>query len=152
MKVEKTAVYLLLLVLVTVMVSGHVWGQSDAPGTQLRRVVPPDTETMVSSASRWRYREGEGQRQCSPNGNPVLELMSPPKHGTVRFVDADLGIPKGSGCINPVYGKAVLYRPNPGFVGKDRFTYNVPVDPMAFEHLGRPPGPWTVFITVREKN
>ena len=68
------------------------------------------------------------------------------------FVDADLGIPKGSGCINSVYGKAVLYRPNPGFVGKDRFTYNVPVDPMAFEHLGRPPGPWTVFITVREKN
>ena len=114
--------------------------------------MPPDTETMVGSASRRRYREGEGQRQCSPNGNPVLELVTPPKHGTVRFVDADLGIPKGSGCINPVYGTAVLYRPNPGFVGKDRFTYNVPVDPMAFEHLGRPPGPWTVFITVREKN
>jgi hypothetical protein len=51
-----------------------------------------------------------------------------------------------------VYGKAILYRPNPGFVGKDRFTYNVPPDPMAFEHLGRPPGQWTVFITVRETN
>jgi len=114
--------------------------------------VPPDTETMVGSASRRRYREGEGQRQCSPNGNPVLELVTPPKHGTVRFVDADLGIPKGSGCINSVYGKAVLYRSNPGFVGKDRFTYNVPADLMAFEHLGRPPGPWTVFITVREQN
>ena len=142
----------LLGILTIVVPPTQVWGQSGAPGTKLRRLVPPDTETMVSSASRWRYREGEGQRQCSPNGNPVLELMSPPKHGTVRFVDADLGIPKGSGCINSVYGKAVLYRPNPGFVGKDRFTYNVPADPMAFEHLGRPPGPWTVFITVREKN
>jgi hypothetical protein len=65
MNVAKTAAYLLLLWLLTVIVSGQVWGQSDAPGTKLRRVVPPDTETMVSSASRWRYREGEGQRQCS---------------------------------------------------------------------------------------
>ena len=142
----------LIGILTIVVPPTQIWGQSGAPGTKLRRLVPPDTETMVSSASRWRYREGEGQRQCSPNGNPVLELMSPPKHGTVRFVDADLGIQKGSGCINSVYGKAVLYRPNPGFVGKDRFTYNVPADPMAFEHLGRPPGPWTVFISVREKN
>jgi len=152
MNVSKTAVYLLLPLLVTVIVPGHVWGQSDAPGTKLRRVIPSDTETMVSSASRWRYHEGEGQRQCSPNGIPALELVTPPQHGTVRFVFADLGVPKGSGCINSVYGQAVLYRPNPGFVGKDRFTYNVPVDPMAFEHLGRPPGPWTVFVIVRNKN
>jgi len=151
MSVAKATLYLVGM-LAIVFLPGEVWGQSGAPGTKLRRVVPPDTETMVSSASCWRSREGEGQRQCSPTGNPGLELMSPPKHGTVRFVDADLGIPRGSGCINSVYGKAVLYRPNPGFVGKDRFTYNVPPDPMAFEHLGRPPGPWTVFITVREKN
>ena len=152
MNVSKTTVYLLLPLLVTVIVPGHVWGQSDAPGTKLRRVIPSDTETMVSSASRWRYHEGEGQRQCSPNGIPALELVTPPQHATVRFVFADLGVPKGSGCINSVYGQAVLYRPNPGFVGKDRFTYNVPVDPMAFEHLGRPPGPWTVFVIVRNKN
>jgi len=147
----KNAVCLLLPLLVAVMAPRQVWGQSDAPGTKLRRFVPSDTETMVSSASRWRYREGENQRQCSPNGIPDLALVTPPEHGTVRFVDADLGIPKGSGCINSVYGKAVLYRPNPGFVGKDRFVYNDPNDPMAFEHLGRPPGPWTVFITVRGK-
>ena len=152
MNVSKTAVYLLLPLLVTVIVPGHVWGQSDAPGTKLRRVIPSDTETMVSSASRWRYHEGEGQRQCSPNGIPALELVTPPQHATVRFVFADLGVPKGSGCITSVYGQAVLYRPNPGYVGKDRLTYNVPVDPMAFEHLGRPPGPWTVFVIVRNKN
>jgi hypothetical protein len=43
------------------MVPGQVWGQSGAPGTKLRRVVLPDTEMMVSSASQWRpaqqYRE-----------------------------------------------------------------------------------------------
>jgi hypothetical protein len=148
----KGVVCLLLPLLVAEMVPGQVWAQSGAPGTKLRRLVPPDTETMVSSASQFRYREGEGQRQCSPNGIPDLALVTPPEHGTVRFVDADLGIPKGSGCINSVYGKAVLYRPNPGFVGKDRFSYNVPADAMTFDQLGRPPGPWTVFVTVREKN
>jgi hypothetical protein len=148
MNAAKTAVCLLLLGMV--MVPGRVLGQSDAPGTKLRRVVPRDAETMVSSAAQWRYREGEGQRQCSPNGIPALELVTPPEHGTVRFVDADLGIPKGSGCINSVYGKAVLYRPSPGYVGKDKFIYNVPSDPMAFDRLGRPPGPWTVFVTVRD--
>ena len=152
MDVAKTAAYLLLPLLVTVIAPGQVWGQSGAPGTKLRRVVPPDTETMVASASRFRYREGEGQKQCSPNGIPALELVTPPKHGTVRFVVADLGVPKGSGCINSVYGQAVLYRPDPGFVGKDRFTYNVPADPMAFDYLGRLPRPWTVFVTVRDGN
>ena len=151
MRVSKTAVYLLLLLLLTAIVPVHVWGQSGAPGTKLRASVLRDTETMVASASRWRYREGEAQVQCTPNGIPALELASPPKHGTVRFVDTDLGIPKGSGCINSVYGKAVFYRPDPGYVGKDLFVYNVPDDRMAFTHLGRSAGPWTVFVTVREK-
>jgi len=72
MNVAKTAVCLLLPLLVTVIAPGQVWGQSGEPGTKLRRVVPPDTETMVASASRFRYREGEGQKQCSPNGIPAL--------------------------------------------------------------------------------
>jgi len=48
-----------------------------------------------------------------------------------------------------VYGQAVMYRPDLGFVGKDRFTYHVPSDPTVFEHFGRPAGQWTVFVTVR---
>jgi len=152
MSVAKTLACLLLPLLVTVIVPGQVWGQSGAPGTKLHRVVPRDTETMVSSASQFRYREGEAQMQCSPNGIPALELVRPPKHGTVRFVFADLGVPKGSGCINSVYGQAVMYRPDPGFVGRDRFTYDVPADATAFVRLGPPPGPWTVFVTVRDKN
>ena len=119
MNAPRTAVCLLLLLLaVAVMVPGQVWGQSGEPGTKLRRNVPRDTETMVSSASRYRYHEGEAQQQCTPNGIPALELVTPPKHGTVRFVDADLGIPRGSGCINSVYGRAVLYRPAPDTSGR----------------------------------
>jgi hypothetical protein len=131
------------------MAPADVYAQSDASGTKLRRVVPHDTETMVASAAQWRYHEGEAQRQCIQNGIPALELVTLPQHGTVRFVDADLGIPKGSECINPVYGQAVMYRPEPSFVGKDRFSYHVPSDPTAFEHYGRPAGQWTVFVTVR---
>ena len=152
MNVAKTAVCLLLLLLVMVIVAGQVWGQSGSPGMKLRHVVLRDTETMVSSASQYRTREGEGYQQCTPNGIPALELVTPPKHGTVRFVVAELGVPKGSGCMNSVYGQAILYRPAPGFVGKDQFTYNVPPDPTAFVRLGPPPGPWTVFVTVRNTN
>jgi hypothetical protein len=149
MSAAKTAVCLLLLVMV--MVPGQLYGQSDTPGTKLRRVALRDTDTMVASASQYRTHEGEGYQLCTPNGVPALELVTPPKHGTVRFVVADLGIPKGSGCKNSVYGEAVMYRPDPGFVGRDRFTYTVPADPTAFVHLGPPPGPWTVFVTVRDK-
>jgi hypothetical protein len=145
----KTAVCLLLLAMV--MVPGQVWGQSDAPGTKLRRVVLRDTETMVASASQYRTQEGAGYQLCTPNGVPALELVEPPRHGTVRFVVADLGIPQGSGCKNSVYGQAVMYQPAPGFVGRDRFIYKVPGDPTAFVRLGPPPGPWTVFIMVRDK-
>jgi hypothetical protein len=149
MSTAKTAVCLLLLAMV--VGPGRAWGQSDAPGTNLRRIVPRDTETMVASASQFRIQEGAGYQLCTPNGVPALELVEPPKHGAVRFVQADLGIPKGSGCMNSVYGQAVMYRPDPGFVGRDRFIYTVPGDPTAFNRLGPPPGPWTVFIMVRDK-
>jgi len=147
MNAVKTAVCLLLPVLA--MAPADVCAQSDVPGTKLRRVVSRDAETMVASAAQWRTHEGEAQRQCIQNSIPALELVTPPQHGAVRFVYADLGIPKGSGCINPVYGQAVMYRPDLGFVGKDRFTYHVPSDPTVFEHFGRPAGQWTVFVTVR---
>jgi hypothetical protein len=149
MNAAKTAVWLLLLGMV--MVPGAVWGQSDTPGTKLRRIVPRDTETMVASASQFRIQEGASYQLCTPNGVPALELVEPPKHGTVRFIQADLGIPRGSGCKNSVYGQAVMYRPNPGFVGRDRFTYTVPGDPTAFNRLGPPPGLWTVFVMVRDQ-
>jgi hypothetical protein len=33
-----------------------------------------------------------------------------------------------------------MYRPDPGFVGEDSLTYDLPVDPTAFIRLGPPPG------------
>jgi hypothetical protein len=82
---------------------------------------------------------------------PVLELVTPPKHGTVRFVATDIGVPRGSGCSNSVYGQAVLYHPVSGFVGEDQFTYNSPDDPTAMLWTARP-GLKTVIITVHDEN
>jgi hypothetical protein len=155
--VATAAVFLLLALLVAVMVPGQVLGQAgpearSGAGVQeatLRRSVPRDAETMVSSSTRFRYQGGAGQ--CSTSHIPVLELVTPPKHGTVRFVATDVGVPTGSGCGNSVYGQAVLYHPAPGFVGEDQFTYNVPSDPTARDWI-RPPGLKTVIVTVHDQN
>ena len=152
MQVANTAVFLLLSWLVTVMVPGQVLGQgerqAETSGT-LRRNVPRDAETMVSSAVRYRYQGGPGL--CSTRYIPALELVTPPMHGKVRFVTTDIGVPRGSGCSNSVYGQAVLYHPNPGFVGEDQFTYESPDDPMAMNWTGRP-GLKTVILTVRQSD
>src|SRR5216683_505644 len=152
MEVAKTAVFLLLSWLITVTVPGQVLGQgerqAETSGT-LRRNVPRDAETMVSSAARWRYQGGPGL--CYTRSIPALELVTPPMHGTVRFVVTDIGVPRGSGCSNSVYGQAVLYHPNPGFVGEDQFTYESPDDPMAMNWTGRP-GLKTVILTVRQSD
>ena len=135
------------------IIPGQVWGQGWKGGAQettLRRSVPRDAETMVSSAARWRPLTA-GSNICSTWYIPVLELVTPAKHGTVRFVTTDIGAPRGSGCINSVYGQAVLYRPAPGFVGEDQFTYNAPGDATAFNWL-TPPGLKTVIVTVRDQN
>jgi hypothetical protein len=150
MNVAKTAAYLFLPLAVVAMGSGEIWGQSAGPGKQWRQGVSRDTETRVGSAAKWRHQEGSGQ--CSPNGIPVLELVTPPKHGTVRFVTTDVGVPKGSGCVNSICGQAVFYRPDSGFVGRDQFTYSVPAEPTAFNWLGSPPGTKTVILSVGDRN
>jgi len=147
--VAKSAVYLLILLLAAVVLPVQAPGQGGPQETTYRRSVPRDAETMVGSASRWRYREGGGL--CSPGPIPALELVTPPKHGTVRFVTTDVGVPRGSGCSNSVYGQAVLYHPDAGFVGEDQFTYNSPADPTAFVHVGAPSGLRTVIVTVRDQ-
>ena len=114
---------------------------------QMHRTVPPDVESRVGSTAMWHIKGGNGR--CSSRGTPTLEITAPPKHGTVRFAPADVGIPEGSGCSNSVYGVAILYTPVLGFVGQDQFTYNRVRDAMAFNWIGPPPGPRTVIITVR---
>jgi hypothetical protein len=94
MNIAKTAVCLLLPSLVTVIGPGQVWGQSSVPEAQLRRSVLRDTETKVGSTANWRQRR---VGQCTASSIPALELVTPPKHGTVRFVTTDVGVPRGSG-------------------------------------------------------
>jgi hypothetical protein len=117
----------------------------DAP--QVRRTVPPDVESKVGSTAMWHIKGGNGR--CSSRGTPTLDIINPPKHGTVRFDTADVGIPKGSGCSNSVYGTVILYKPAAGFAGEDQFTLNRVRDAMAFNWIGFPPGPRTFIVTVR---
>jgi len=113
---------------------------------EIRRTVPPNVETRVDSTAMWHIKGGNGR--CSSRGTPTLEITAAPMHGAVRFDTADVGIPKGSGCRNSVYGLVILYTPAPGFVGQDQFTLNRVRDPMAFNWVGLPPGPRTFIITV----
>ena len=114
--------------------------------TTTKRKVPSGVETMVGSASG--YRTGGSGSLCSEYYIPALQIVDPPKHGTVRF-DSILTIPKGSGCANPIHGQVVFYRSADGYTGQDQFTYHRPDNPMAFDWLGRPPGNHTVVLTVR---
>ena len=116
--------------------------------SKIRRTVPANVESKVGSSAMWHIKGGNGR--CSSRGTPTLEVTTPPMHGTVRFVPADVGIPEGSGCSNSVYGVAVFDIPAPGYVGQDQFTYNRVRDAMAFDWIGPPPGPRTVMITVRQ--
>jgi hypothetical protein len=112
------------------------------------RSVPRGVESRVAAASMWHIKGGNGR--CQSRGTPALEIISAPSHGTVRFVQGDVGIPEGSGCSNSIYGVVVLYQPAPGFVGVDQFTYNQVRDPMAMNWVGRvPPGPRKIVVTVQ---
>ena len=144
----RTAAHLVLSLFIAAVGAGEVLGQSRTPETTMHRRVLRDTETRISTAARYRP---QANGQCSVWYIPVLELVTPPKHGTVRFVTTDVGVPRGSGCNNSVNGQAVMYRPDPGFVGKDRFTYNSPTEEMAFDVVGHP-GLKTVIVTVVNKS
>jgi hypothetical protein len=114
--------------------------------TKLR--VQSGAETMVASFSG--YRTGASGSLCSEYNVPALQIVEPPKHGTVRM-DTILTIPKGSGCSNPIHGQGVFYRSADGYIGQDQFAYHYPDNPTAFDWLGGPPGNRTVLLTVRAR-
>jgi len=122
------------------------WSQSDAQPAVFRQTVARDTETRVASLSNIKVYDGTA---CMTRFIPTVELVTAPQHGTVRFDTADVGAPKGSGCNNSVTGTVVLYRPNPGFIGKDQFTYKVQADPMAMDHTGTQNPLHSMIVTVR---
>jgi hypothetical protein len=115
------------------------------PGAGVRRSVRQDTETRVIWHGVWRQNS---VGSCTAAWVPTLEILTPPAHGVIRLA-TDLGVPaKGSGCNNSVYGAALFYRPNPGFVGQDQFTFKSPVDPMISTYFGSKSPIHTVIITV----
>jgi hypothetical protein len=109
-----------------------------------KRTVP---ETRVAASAMWHIKGGNGR--CETRGYPNLTIVTPPSHGTVRFVQGDIGIPEGSGCRNSVYGLSVVYTPAPGFEGQDQFTFNSPREAMGFDWVGRHSSRTSHFRTHR---
>jgi hypothetical protein len=130
----------LLLPLMLSLGPGLAWGQSGPAVVQHRRVLR-DTDTRVGWFANYQ-RDDNGN--CSARFIPTLNIVTPPAHGLVQFVTEARALPR-SGCNNPFYGMAVMYRPNPGFVGEDHFTITRPDDPMAMIHVGRG-GPINTFV------
>lgn len=126
----------------TATTTGDAEQQSTPPVAHIHRTVPRDVETRITWGAFWR-RNGIGV--CTARFMPKFEIVTAPAHGTVRFVTA-AGTPVNSGCDNSVYGTAVMYRPNPGFVGQDQFSYNFPTDPTTMNWVGH--GPGTRIVTV----
>jgi hypothetical protein len=63
--------------------------------------------------------QGISASLCTGFGLPPVKLVEPPQNGAARIAETDF-IPKG--CPNPIKATGIFYRPNPGFVGTDRFT------------------------------
>jgi hypothetical protein len=115
------------------------------PVDQLHRTVARDAETRIIWAALWRRNPNN---VCTARFIPQLELVAAPAHGIVRFMTTSR-IPTKSGCGNTVYGTALMYRPNPGFVGRDQFTYYLPPEPMTTDWTRGGPGTRIVTIEVR---
>jgi hypothetical protein len=84
---------------------------------QLRRIVPRDVETRVTWTSTWSVN---ADGTCTGAAIVPLTLITPPKHGSVRF---DVGDIRERNCPNSTRGAIVLYTPNPGFFGEDEFVF-----------------------------
>jgi len=110
---------------------------------EIRRAVPPNVE---SSSAMWHIKGGNGR--CASRGTLHWKSRLRPCTAPSVLIPPDVGIPKGSGCSNSVYGTVILYTPAPGFVGQDRFAINRVRDAMAFDWIGPPPGPRKYIMTV----
>ncbi len=132
MKRATVAGMLVALPLILYVAHDEVRGQTAPPAVQYRHV-PRDADSKIAWFGNWRRN---ANNNCSPRFIPTLELVTPPVHGQVQFVTAEGGALPRTGCSNSFYGTAVMYRPNPGFLGEDQFTITAPDDPMAMDHIG----------------
>jgi hypothetical protein len=79
-------------------------------------------------------------RQCRQQGFPVYTILSPPAHGELSYREEQGAIDMPRKWVphrsphcrgRPILGKAIYYRPEPGFRGSDRVrvqTYFPPRD------------------------
>jgi hypothetical protein len=126
-------------------ITGEAQAPTSVPVEQLHRTVSRDPETRIARFGFWTVDKNSA---CTAYYIPKLELVAAPAHGTVRFVTASF-TPARSGCNNSIYGTRVVYRPNPGFVGQDQFTFNLPPDPMLTNWTGPGPGSYVITVEVR---
>lgn len=63
-------------------------------------------------------------KSCETWSPPTPKISTPPKSGQVTFERGNMQVdPKKSNCGGiPMYGLLVVYTPNKGFRGEDRFT------------------------------
>jgi hypothetical protein len=87
---------------------------------EIQRSVPRDTESRA--AMSWNSSQYPRGSNCVSNGLPVLTIVDPPKSGTVRF---DTAVHKPPQCPNEIQVTAAFYKPRPGFIGQDQFSYIV---------------------------
>lgn len=99
---------------VSISCAWSAWAQ--APVKTWNEVVRRDRETRIVVFFNY---DTMSATLCRNFGLPPLTMIDPPHNGTARIDETDY-TPKG--CPNPIKATGVFYRPNPGFIGKDRFT------------------------------
>ncbi len=79
-------------------------------------------------------------------GPPVkIEIVTPPKNGTVSFRSAAEKTPD---CAQRVVGTGIYYTSKPGFIGTDSFSYNAKGDGVAPKLVGTVAGIRNVTVEV----
>jgi hypothetical protein len=124
-------------------IASHALGQG---ASELHRTVARDTETRVGWYANWK---NFGGGDCAAQYDyPSPQLVTPPTHGIVHIVQGDLGVIPSTGCASSIFGVAVLYQPNPGFIGEDQFTLSRS-QPMNSIVAGNPNVLTTYVVTVQ---
>lgn len=112
----------------------------------IKRTVKKDTETMVVVHSN-AFKPNATQLNCNQGGDVKIEITTPPKNGTLSFRPAK---EKPANCTNELQGTGIFYKPNPGFIGTDTFSYiRTDAGMREVSKTGGPQGSRVVTITVQ---
>jgi hypothetical protein len=87
--------------------------------TEVRKVITREIESHMTS-SRSYAGGGRNGNDCVLIELPQLTLAVSPRHGTATFQQTE---EKPQPCPNSIRVMGVFYKPHPGFVGEDQFTF-----------------------------